>query len=159
MRTAKILVLGVLISLSAAVFLYPLQRIHGSINGKVFDPQGNALPGVTITVSGPALQGHMIYVTNETGIFHFSALPPGKSYMLYVEMPGFQNLKRDNLLVETGKTTKLLIVLEVSRLEEEIAITEKSPLVDARTSKTSIRISKDLIRNIPIFRDYYNVVN
>lgn len=150
---------GVSIILFVSIYLFPAQRMGGSIGGKVVDPQGNALPGVTLTVTGPALQGQRIYVTNETGNFHFYALPPGKDYVLYVEMPGFQNLKRENLLVETGKTIKLYIVLQVSRLEEEIAVVEKSPLVDTGASKTSIRISKDLINNIPIFRDFYNVIN
>ncbi|MBN2246394.1 MAG: carboxypeptidase regulatory-like domain-containing protein, partial [Candidatus Aminicenantes bacterium] len=158
-RTVKIFGAGVVVLLITLMGLFPSQRLEGSINGKVVDPQGNALPGVTLTVTGPALQGQMIYVTNETGIFHFSALPPGKNYVLYVEMPGFQNLKRENLLVETGKTIKLFIVLQVSRMEEEVAVIERSPLVDTGASKTSIRISSDLINDAPIFRDYYNIVN
>jgi len=147
------------IILMAFVYIFPEPRMGGSITGKVVDPQGNALPGVTLTVTGPALQGQRIYVTNDTGIFYFIALPPGKDYVLYVEMPGFQNLERENLLVETGKMIKLYIELQVSRLEEEIAVTENSPLVDSGASKTSILISKDLIDDIPIFRDFYNVIN
>lgn len=158
-RTAKKFGAGATIILITFIYLFPSQRMGGSLGGKVADPQGNALPGVTLTVTGPALQGQMIYVTNETGIFHFPELPPGKNYRLYVEMPGFQNLKRENLLVETGKVTRLFIVLQVSRLEEEIAVTDSSPLVDTGASKTSIRITKELIRDTPIFRDYYNVIN
>jgi len=81
-KSLKILGIGAAILLITWMGVFPLQRIDGSINGKVVDPQGNALPGVTITVTGPALQGQMIYVTNETGIFQFSALPPGKNYVL-----------------------------------------------------------------------------
>jgi len=86
-------------------------------------------------------------------------MKPEFSNFLHFHPEKIMCFKRENLLVETGKTIKLYIVLRVSRLEEEIAVIEQSPLVDPGASKTSIRISTDLIDDAPIFRDYYNVVN
>ncbi len=53
------------------------QRQTGSIKGTVVDPEGNALPGVSITVEGPALIGTVTYVSTEDGVFRAPALPPG----------------------------------------------------------------------------------
>ena len=39
----------------------------GSIFGKVTDPSGGVLPGVTVTVSGPALQAPLVTTTGTTG--------------------------------------------------------------------------------------------
>ena len=39
----------------------------GQIFGKVTDPSGGMLPGVTVTVHGPALQRPLVAVTTESG--------------------------------------------------------------------------------------------
>jgi len=49
----------------------------GSIFGKVTDPSGGVLPGVTITVTGPALQQPLVGVTSENGTYQFPSVPIG----------------------------------------------------------------------------------
>jgi len=39
----------------------------GAIRGKVMDENGQPLPGVSITISGPALLGKITVVTNAEG--------------------------------------------------------------------------------------------
>ena len=71
--------MGKLIKFSAVLFfclglvsfLGAQGKLTGSINGKVVDTEGNPLPGVTVTVQGPALQGKMSFVTTESGSFRF----------------------------------------------------------------------------------------
>src|ERR1051325_8596948 len=66
-----------------------------AIVGTVTDGTGAALPGVTITVTGPALQvPSVVGVTDARGEFRVSPLPPGAFTVTY-ELPGFQTVKRD----------------------------------------------------------------
>ena len=52
------------------------------------DDQGAVLPGVTVSLTGPALMGSQTVVTNEHGLFRFPAVPSG-TYKVTFELPGF----------------------------------------------------------------------
>lgn len=134
-------------------------RLSGSINGKVMDNEANPLPGCTVTVEGPALQGQITFVTTDTGSFRFPSLPPGEDYQLTVEMPGFKTLIRKGLKVSVGKATTIHLTMEMTTIEEEITVLGESPTVDVKTSKTAVNYSKTFIYNIPISRDLYDVLN
>src|SRR3712207_4500827 len=50
----------------------------GAIQGVVTDAQtGEALPGVTVVAASPALQGTQAAITDDTGQFKITNLPPG----------------------------------------------------------------------------------
>ena len=49
----------------------------GSISGEIKDAQGGVLPGVTVTVSSPNLQGSRTEVTDGDGKYTIPAIPPG----------------------------------------------------------------------------------
>ena len=48
---------------------------------------GAPLPGVTITISSPSLQGTRSTVTGEAGAYDFASLPPGV-YSVSFDLPG-----------------------------------------------------------------------
>src|SRR5580765_3106061 len=66
----------------------------GTIRGEVKDQQDLAVPGVTVTVTSPALQGPRSTVTDKDGIFAIRALPPG-DYQVKFELNGFATLTRN----------------------------------------------------------------
>src|SRR5438128_747688 len=53
-----------------------LAQTSASLTG-VVSAEGHPLPGTTVTVTSPELQGSRLTVTGETGAYNFSALPPG----------------------------------------------------------------------------------
>ena len=65
----------------------------GTISGRVVSSDDAPLPGVTVTVTSPNLQGERTVVTTENGDFVVPLLPPG-DYTLVFELSGFQSLKR-----------------------------------------------------------------
>lgn len=69
------------------------QDFRGRINGSVTDNTKAVLPGVTVTVSSPALIQAQVQVTGAAGDYRFLALPPGV-YDLTFDLAGFQTVKR-----------------------------------------------------------------
>src|SRR5438046_7147541 len=60
----------------------------GSITGTVSDESKAALPGVNVSVTGPALQvPQLSAVTNARGEYEIKDLPPG-TYQVVFELPG-----------------------------------------------------------------------
>src|SRR5687767_15818814 len=49
----------------------------GTIQGRVTDPQGAVLAGVTVTATSPSAMGAQTTLTTGTGTYRFPALPPG----------------------------------------------------------------------------------
>ena len=58
------------------------QTQTGTIDGTVTDPNGESLPGVTVSLSGPLVMGTKSVVTNSNGSYRFSALLPGDGYRI-----------------------------------------------------------------------------
>ena len=61
----------------------------GQIFGKVTDPSGGVLPGVTVTVTGPALQQPLVAVTTESGAYQFPSVPIG-TFTVTFELASFK---------------------------------------------------------------------
>src|SRR5882762_11721864 len=61
----------------------------GTIEGTIKDESNAVLPGVTVTVTSPALQvGQLVQVSDSSGNYKFVDLPAG-TYRLSAELPGF----------------------------------------------------------------------
>src|SRR4026208_2243727 len=65
----------------------------GTLRGLVGDDQGLNIPGVTVTVSSPALQGTRVATTGQDGTHSLRALPPG-AYTIKFERDGFATVMR-----------------------------------------------------------------
>src|SRR4051794_21446609 len=69
----------------------------GSVEGTVMGPDGTTpLPGVTVTVTGPAMIGARSVKTDDQGRYHLIELPPG-SYTITFDATGYPQKKEDNV--------------------------------------------------------------
>src|SRR5690349_7012898 len=68
----------------------------GELSGLVSDPSGAVVPSATVTLTNPATGEKRSTVTNQSGIYHFSALAPG-GYSLEASPKGFKSLKVANV--------------------------------------------------------------
>lgn len=134
------------------------QMTTGAIKGTITDEEGNFLPGVTATATSDALMGTQTYVTTDTGAFRFPALPPGH-YTLRAEMPGFKTVTRAEIIVRVGMVVTVDVTMSMTTIEEEITVTATSPVVDMEQTKLSVVMDKELLKNIPMARDLYDIVN
>ena len=88
-------IVAFVVILLAPGFLAPasaqVSATTGAINGKVTDATGGVLPGVTVTVASPNMQGTRSDVTSQDGEYRFPAVPPGE-YRITYELTGFGTL-------------------------------------------------------------------
>ena len=66
------------------------QGTSAALTGTVTS-DGKPLPGATITVTSPSLQGTRTAVTGSNGDYNFPALPPG-AYTVTIELEGLQKM-------------------------------------------------------------------
>jgi len=82
----------------------------GTLQGTVLDTSGLALPGVTVTVSSPALQGERATVSGASGDYVLRGLPPGQ-YDARFELSGFA-IVRQALTIALGLPTEFQAKLQ-----------------------------------------------
>ena len=87
-------------------------QASGEIFGRVSDTSGGTMPGVSVTISGPALITPQTTITLESGAYRFPSIPIGL-YSVTFEIPGFKRLVRENVRVETNFNAEINARMEV----------------------------------------------
>lgn len=135
------------------------QEQTGSIQGKIVDQNDEPLPGATVTLSGPSMMGTRTFVSTEGGNFRFPVVPPGRDYVITVEMTGFQKAPRSGIIVSVGKTITIDIQLSQEVQVEEVTVTAAAPTVDVKSTKHAVIYSADMIQQMPLARDYNEIIH
>ena len=152
MRKAKILfVIVACLALTSLGISQELQS--GAIRGKVIDDSGQPLPGVSITISGPAHIGKVTAVTNAEGLFRAPSLTPGTGYEIRAELSGFETTIQTGIIVNLGKTISIEFKMKASTIQKEVTITAATPTVDVVKSATGKTITSDVLASLPLPRD------
>jgi hypothetical protein len=148
----------------ATVLLLPLAAAAqtvgattGAINGRVVDSSDSVLPGVTVTISAPQMQGTQTAITNAEGNYRFPGIPPG-TYAVRYELPGFGTVVREGIRVTLGFTATLNVTMSVSGLQETVTVTGDSPVVDVSSTKTSTNYDYRELAAIPSARDMWAIL-
>ena len=133
------------------------QKASSDIYGTVLLPDGSAIPGVAVTLTGDVI-GKKTTVTSEEGNFRFLKLPPG-NYELKFELEGFKTVIRKNIRMFVGKNITLNVPMETTTIKEEIIITEKVGVIDTRKTSVGVNVSKEMIQSLPTARNPWTVMN
>ena len=97
-------------------------QMFGELVGKVTDDQGGLLPGVTVTLSGPAAMGTPTTTTNASGVYRFPAVNNG-TYTVTVSNPL-------NSITSSGAVLTVVPVSVVKGLElDGVVVVEPSKIV------------------------------
>jgi len=130
----------------------------GSIFGKVSDPTGAVLPGVTVTVTGSSLQQPLVAVTSESGTYQFPSVPTG-TYTVTFELASFKKAVHPNIIITNGFNAGVDQKLELGQMSEEVTISAAAPVVDTKRTTTGGTFTRDILGTIPTARDPQQIVN
>ncbi|HSP15191.1 MAG TPA: TonB-dependent receptor [Thermoanaerobaculia bacterium] len=146
--------LYVLLSLLA---LPLLAQTTGGILGKVSDSTGATLPGVTVEVKSPSMQGTRTSVADAEGSYRFALLPPGQ-YTVAFSLSGFAPEQRKNVIVSLGKDTAIDVVLRPASVTAEISVSAEAPVLDTTSTALGTNLSTRAIETLPTGRNYSSIV-
>jgi hypothetical protein len=157
MKSAKVFLALILCLAVASGLNAQITRQTGIIRGIITDQSGEALPGVTVTASGPALIGVMNGASSADGAYRCTSLPPG-TYLITAELQGFKILKREGVVVRVGQVITINLQMEASALNEELTVTATAPVVDVQSNKMVTRIGADELAKLPLGRRFANII-
>ena len=119
-----------------------------TITGKV-TADGAGLPGVTVTVTSPNLQGSRSAVTSGSGDFIIPLLPPGR-YTIKYELSGMQTVSQTATLSAAG-TEKFDITMRPEAVAEAITVTAAAPSV-LEAPQVATNFTQELVDELPVQR-------
>ena len=149
---ARLFVFGACLTVATVSSAFAQQR--GSILGRIVDPDGLPLPGATVTVTQSATGFTRTTVTADTGAYSVPNLEPG-TYNVSVEMPGFAELRRTDLLLTAGLNVTMDFKMQVAGVNEQVVVTGESPLVEKTSNQIGGSLSRKEIEDVPSnFRNF-----
>jgi Carboxypeptidase regulatory-like domain len=121
----------------------------GQLVGTVKAADGQPLPGATVTVKSPALQGSREQITDAGGDFSFKNLPSG-TYTVSVSLSGMATVELKQV-VALGGVARADASLSVKSVEETIVVTAETSSV-LTTSHVGANYEGDTVRTLPTSR-------
>jgi hypothetical protein len=147
-RVCAVWALGVITFLVPAPAAFAQSTTDGAIGGLVSDQSKASVPGASVTVRNVATNAAAESTSDASGRFVVIHLQPGV-YTVAVSLAGFSPYKRDNVIVEVGRTTNLDVTLGIAGQSETIEVIAESPVINLEQSDFSTNINQTTIANLP----------
>lgn len=128
------------------------QADHGTLTGRVTDPDGRPITGATITVTGSAAPAPRTCLVSPGGTYLVADLPPGADYSVEVDAPGFSRVKRARLRIALGATTTLDVAL--AREGGSIQVVARPPELSLRQTSLWGQVTEKELDLLPLERSY-----
>jgi len=152
MRRVLAFIPVLLLLLAAPVFAQGEQS--GAVRGRIASSDGLALPGVTITVESPSLQGVRSAVTDVNGVYSIPGLPPG-DYVVRFELSGFAAAQR-KVSVPLGSPLVLDRTMTLEVIKETVDV--KAPATaPAAAPSGAVNVRTETARLLPIGRTPFHL--
>jgi len=125
------------------------QTNKGAISGTVFDSNGAAVPGATVTITNLGTGQKATITTTDTGAFSAQSLDP-VTYSVLVEAKGFKKALVDHVKVDTAATATANVSLETGSVTEQVVVTAEAPLLNTESGTTTHTVTERQIQDIPL---------
>jgi hypothetical protein len=148
--------MAALVAVAIAVLLvaaHPIRAFAQSgtsaIIGIIKDPNGDALPGVQVSVANENTGVAVQTVTNAEGAYRVSALVPGV-YRLALSLDGFEPVTRQQLTLEVGQTLAIDVTLGLQKRTEAVEVTAGAPILESQSSNVAQTVTRDMLAALPL---------
>jgi hypothetical protein len=133
------------------------QSSNGAVGGEIHDPTGALIPGVSVTLTNTETGITVTQVTNETGVYNFSSVPPG-TYRVTAELPGFKTSITNGVQVGTTAQVRLNLILEVGTVDSAVEVTATGAQIMTESSASvGDQLSAQRTQDLPLVG--HNVVD
>ena len=134
------------------------QENTGRVDGTVVDSSGSVVPDAKLTATAPTLPREIDTVSDGSGNFAFTSLPPGV-YVITVSKVGFQTTKIANVLVSLGSKVTLAPKLSVGTVSQTVEVVDTGISLDVSSSLTSTNITSEMFSELPRSRNFNSLLN
>lgn len=124
------------------------QTSAGSLQGRVTDHDGAAVPGAKVTATNPTTGFTRSTTTANDGSYRLLSIPAGV-YDVDFEAQGFTTIHQTDVEVFISTTRTLDVTVEVAAIEETMTVTNEAPLINASPAIGTV-VSQDELESLPL---------
>jgi hypothetical protein len=132
--------------LTASAALAQVNR--ATLNGRVQDSSGGAIPGAAIVVTNTATNVSRQTTSNAEGYYSVADLIPG-TYRLTANFKGFKRLEREGIVLQVGDRIALDLHMELGTQTESVVVTGEVPMLRVDDTTTGLVIDSRRIEELP----------
>ena len=125
------------------------QEARGTIQGRIVDTSGFAVPGATVEVLNTATGVVSPTTSNEQGSYRVPFLIPGV-YRLTVSLQGFSTFINDGIELHVADVLTVDATLKVGAIAESVTVTATAATVDRSTAELGQVVDARRIAELPI---------
>jgi outer membrane receptor protein involved in Fe transport len=146
----RALLLCASLALAASAVFTQSQATSGNIEGRVLDPNGAAVPGVSVTATNAQTGFEKTATSDDEGNYRLILLPPGTYRVVASGAQGFQATTLENAVVTVGGQTTLDINLGVSGANTTVDVSAEAPVVETTRTSVATTVNERDIENLPV---------
>lgn len=124
------------------------QTLYGVLTGTVSDPNGNAIPNATVSITNTETGVVTTIPSNQSGVYTANTLQQG-SYEVTISAPGFQGAKVTGITIAVNATRQLDKQLSIASANQSIVVTTAPPELQTQRSDVNYEISTDMMQELP----------
>ena len=122
---------------------------RSSLGGTVTDPSGGRIPGAIVTALQPATGLERITATSSQGTYMLDSLPIGR-YTVTIRMPGFSQVRFEQVELGVGQARVLNAQLQVAAVEATVTVTVPLARVDTTGAVVGAPVEQTSLRELPL---------
>ncbi|MBS1826828.1 MAG: carboxypeptidase regulatory-like domain-containing protein [Acidobacteria bacterium] len=123
--------------------------IHGSLRGRVLDPNGLGVPSAKLSITNIATGARWSHETSQDGSYLFLRLSPGR-YSVAVEKPGFRKAEVESIEVAVNEAAVAPILLALGETSETVTVSSEAGIVQTQSVELGGRVDERRVRELPL---------
>ena len=148
-RTLVGILIAVICLVAPATSLAGQTRNTGQVVGTVKDATGAVLPNAVVVLIDTATGATFESKSGPEGNFVVPNLQPG-TYTLTATATGFQPLTLQQVLVQTARSTDVVVQFQVAGITEQLNVEARSPIVETSSTTVANTVTNAEIAKLPL---------
>ena len=148
---------GILLGLVFSVLLHA-QSTNASLTGRITDPKKAVITQATVTVINTGTGIRYRGLTNETGEYYVSNLPPGR-YRIEVEKLGFKAVIQSGVRLHVQDAVEVNFEMTLGSASESVTVEGESSPLDTESSTVGTIVEQRKANELPLNgRNVFNLI-
>jgi hypothetical protein len=134
------------------------QSSNASLTGRITDSTKAAVPNAQVVAINTGTRVHYETVTNDTGSYYVTNLPPG-TYRIEVEKIGFKAVLKSDLVLHVQDALEINFEMVLGSASESVTVRGGAPLLDTESATIGTVVEQRKANELPLNgRNVFNLI-
>src|ERR1700724_801128 len=158
----RLLVITSILAL-AALMIFPVRSViaqssNASLTGRITDSSKAVTPDAKVIAINTGTRVRYETVTNETGSYYVTKLPPG-TYPIEVEKLGFKAVLKSDVILHVQDALEINFEMVLGSASESVTVRGGAPLLDTESSTMGTIVEQRKANELPLNgRNVFNLI-